>query len=67
MMRRYRMKKKPIKQIKYEEPEPYTPKTEKEKEEAYKLLDDFLKALARRQAFREVVEKYIVENPPSQK
>jgi hypothetical protein len=46
---------------------PYTPKTGKEKEEAYKLLDDFLKGLARRQAFREVVEKYIVENPPSQK
>jgi hypothetical protein len=48
-------------------PTNYTPKTEKEKQEAYKLLNDFLKALARRQAFRKVVEKYIVENPPSQK
>ena len=37
--------------------EPYIPKTEEEKAEAYKLLDDFLKALARRQAFREVVGK----------
>jgi hypothetical protein len=55
------MKKKPIKQIKYEEPEPYTPKTEKEKEEAYKLLDDFQKALARRVALKNVAEQYISE------
>ena len=33
----------------------YSPKTEKEKAEAYKLLDDFMKELARLQAFRELV------------
>ena len=64
MMRRYRMKKKPIKQITHEEPEPYTPKTEKEKEEAYKLLDDFLKELAKRKALMKVINSYLEQNPP---
>jgi hypothetical protein len=46
------------------QPTNYTPKTKEEIAEAYKLLDDFLKALARRQAFREVVGKYVQENVP---
>jgi hypothetical protein len=46
--------------------EPNIPKTKEEMAEAYKLLDDFRKALARQQAFREVVGKYISEHVPSQ-
>ena len=37
---------------------PYSPQTEKEKEEAYKLLDDFLRELAKQQAFRELVVRH---------
>ena len=44
--------------------EPYIPKTEEEIAEAYKLLDDFLRELARRQALRNVLGKYLKENPP---
>ena len=45
----------------------YLPKTEKEKAEAYKLLDDFLNALARRQAFRELVAAKLVSDRPPEK
>jgi hypothetical protein len=41
--------------------EPYIPKTEEEIAEAYKLLDDFLRELAKRQAFKEVIGKHLSE------
>ena len=43
----------------------YSPKTEKEKAEAYKLLDDFLRELAKRQALKNVLGKYLKESLPS--
>jgi hypothetical protein len=43
------------------------PATEKEKEEAYKLLDDFLRELAKRQALKNVLAKYLKENLPPDK
>jgi hypothetical protein len=39
--------------------EPYIPKTEEEIAEAYKLLDDFLRELAKRQAFKEVMGEHL--------
>ena len=40
---------------------PYSPKTEKEKAEAYRLLDDFLSELAKQQAFRELVVRHAAQ------
>ena len=45
--------------------ESYTPKTEEEKAEAFKLLDDFLSELAKQQAFRELVVRFAAQNPSS--
>ena len=36
----------------------YTPKTEEEKAVAFRLLDDFLRELAKQQAFRELVVRH---------
>ena len=47
--------------------EPYIPKTEEEIAEAYKLLDDFLRELAKRQALKNVLTKFVKENVPSRK
>jgi hypothetical protein len=46
---------------------PYSPKTEKEKEEAYKLLDEFMNELAKRKALANVLQKFVKESLPSSK
>ena len=45
----------------------YSPQTGKEKAEAYKLLDDFMKELARLQAFRELVVAKLSEREKGRK
>jgi hypothetical protein len=46
--------------------EPYIPKTEEEIAEAYKLLDAFLRELAKRQAFKEVMEEHLSKTQESE-
>jgi hypothetical protein len=46
--------------------EPYIPKTEEEIAEAYKLLDDLLREMAKRQAFEKVMGEYLSNTQESE-